>query len=130
LQAAIASLHAVAPSHAATDWRQVVGLYDRLLVVWPSPVVALNRAVALSMADGPEAALAEVDRLERDDRLAGYHYLPAIRADLLRRLGRREEAAQAYRAALGLVENSAEREFLAARLAEVVDSGSARSSGR
>ena len=130
LQAAIASLHAVAPSHAATDWRQVVGLYDRLLAVWPSPVVALNRAVALSMADGPEAALAEVDRLAPDDRLAGYHYLPAIRADLLRRLGRREEAAEAYRAALELVENSAEREFLAARLAQVVESGSARSSGK
>ncbi|WP_446220595.1 RNA polymerase sigma factor [Micromonospora sp. IBHARD004] len=122
LQAAIASLHAVASSYAATDWPQVVRLYDELLKRWPSPVVALNRAVAVSMAHGPEAALDEVEALARDDRLAGYHYLPAIRADLLRRLGRQREAADAYRAALDLVDNDAEREFLTARLAEA-DSG-------
>jgi RNA polymerase sigma-70 factor (ECF subfamily) len=128
LQAAIASLHAVAASYAATDWHQVVGLYDRLLVVWPSPVVALNRAVAVSMVDGPQTALAEIERLDQDGRLAGYQYLPAIRADLLRRLGRHEEAAAAYRAALDLATNEAESEFLRTRLAEVVDPAPGRSS--
>ncbi|MEU1836982.1 DUF6596 domain-containing protein [Micromonospora chersina] len=119
LQAAIASLHAVAPSYAATDWPQVVRLYDELLKRWPSPVVALNRAVAVSMVDGPAAALAEVDALAADPHLAGYHYLPAIRADLLRRLDRAEEAADAYRTALTLVDNEAERAFLTARLTEI-----------
>jgi RNA polymerase sigma-70 factor, ECF subfamily len=119
LQAAIASLHAVADSYATTDWRQVVGLYDELLRVWPSPVVALNRAVAVAMLRGPEAALVEVEALDSDERLAGYHYLPAIRADLLRRLGRHAEAATAYRAALDLTDNEAERAFLAGRLDEV-----------
>jgi RNA polymerase sigma-70 factor (ECF subfamily) len=128
LQAAIASLHALAPSSAQTDWRQVVGLYDRLLAVWPSPVVELNRAVAVSMVDGPEAALDLVALVATDERLAGYHYLPAVRADLLRRLDRRTEAAAEYRAALALVDNEAEREFLENRLAEVVESGSGRSS--
>jgi RNA polymerase sigma-70 factor (ECF subfamily) len=96
-----------------------VGLYDRLLQVWPSPVVALNRAVAVSMVRGPAAALDDIDVLEQDGRLAGYHYLPAVRADLLRRLGRLDEAATAYRAALELADNEAERAFLAGRLAEV-----------
>jgi RNA polymerase sigma-70 factor (ECF subfamily) len=128
LQAAIAALHAVADSYPKTDWPQVLGLYDELLKVWPSPVVALNRAVAVGMVRGPEAALDELDILERDGRLAGYHYLPAVRADLLRRLGRHREAAAAYRAALDLTDNEAEREFLAARLGEAVDSGSGRSS--
>jgi RNA polymerase sigma-70 factor (ECF subfamily) len=123
LQAAIASLHATAPSYAETDWPQVVRLYDDLLTVWPSPVVALNRAVAVSMVGGPRAALDEVEALERDGRLAGYHYLPAVRADLLRRLGRHDEAAGAYRTALALADNEAEREFLAARLAETADAG-------
>jgi RNA polymerase sigma-70 factor (ECF subfamily) len=118
LQAAIASLHAVAPSYDATDWRQILGLYDRLLLVWPSPVVALNRAVAVSMVRGPEAGLAELGDLARDGRLDGYHYLPSVQADLLRRLGRHDEAAVAYQAALDLVDNDAERQFLAARLAE------------
>ncbi|MFI6330907.1 RNA polymerase sigma factor [Micromonospora chersina] len=119
LQAAIASLHAVAPSYAATDWPQLVRLYDELLKRWPSPVVALNRAVAVSMVDGPASALAEVDLLAGDPHLATYHYLPAIRADLLRRLNRPAEAADAYRAALTLVDNEAERAFLTARLTEV-----------
>jgi RNA polymerase sigma-70 factor (ECF subfamily) len=119
LQAAIASLHAGAPSYQATDWGQLVRLYDELLRVWPSPVVALNRAVAVSMVAGPGPALAEVEALERDGRLAAYHYLPAVRADLLRRLDRPAEAALAYRAALTLAGNEAEREFLARRLAEV-----------
>ena len=118
LQAAIAALHATAPSYDETDWPQVLTLYDALLRVWPSPVVALNRAVAVAMVEGPEAALAEVEALERDGRLAGYRYLPAIKADLLRRLGRHPEAASAYRAALDLTDNEAERAFLSARLAE------------
>ena len=117
LQAAIAALHAEAPSYATTDWPQVLALYGELLRAWPSPVVALNRAVALAEVDGPEAALAELDELGRDGRLAGYHYLPAARAALLRRLGRRAEAADAYRAALELASNEAERDFLARRLA-------------
>ncbi len=128
LQAAIASLHATAGSYASTDWPQVLGLYDELLKVWPSPVVVLNRAVAVSMVRGPDAALDEIEILARDGRLAGYHYLPAVRADLLRRLGRHRESAAAYRAALDLADNEAERDFLAARLAEAVDSGADRSS--
>jgi RNA polymerase sigma-70 factor (ECF subfamily) len=115
LQAAIASLHAQAPSHAETDWPQILTLYDSLLAVWPSPVVALNRAVALAMVSGPAAALAVVEDLERDGRLAGYRYLPATKADLLRRLGRHEEAIEAYRAALALTENTTERAFLMSR---------------
>jgi RNA polymerase sigma factor (sigma-70 family) len=116
LQAAIASLYAEPPSHEQTDWAQIVALYDRLLEVWPSPVVALNRAVPLAMVEGPEVALAEVERLRRDGRLEGYHYLPAIEADLLSRLGRSSEAASAYREALALAANQAERAFLAAQI--------------
>jgi RNA polymerase sigma-70 factor, ECF subfamily len=117
LQAAIAALHAQADSYAATDWAQIVALYDELLRVWPSPVVALNRAIAVSMVDGPAAGLAAVEALEAEGRLAGYRYLPAARADMLRRLGRHGEAAAAYRAALGLADNDAERAFLERRLA-------------
>jgi len=119
VQAAIAALHAEAPSYAETDWQQVVGLYDVLATVWRSPVVDLNRIVALSMAAGPEPALAELTALAADARLADYHYLPATRADLLRRLGRTAEAAEAYREALALTGNAAEREFLNRRLAEL-----------
>jgi RNA polymerase sigma-70 factor (ECF subfamily) len=118
LQAAIAALYAEAPSYERTDWPQIVALYDALLRVWPSPVVALNRAVAVAMVSGPAVALAEVEALEGDGRLVGYRYLPAIRADLLGRLGRDGEAAAAYRRALELTGNQAEREFLAGRLAE------------
>ena len=117
VQAAIAALHAQAPSYEETDWPQIRTLYDVLLRLWPSPVVALNRAVAVSMAEGPAAALAEVEALERDGRLAGYRYLPATKADLLRRLGRDAEAADAHRAALALTGNAAEQEFLTDRLA-------------
>ena len=116
LQAAIAALHAQAPTWEQTDWPQILALYDALLRAWPSPVVALNRAVALAMVEGPRAALAEVEALERDGRLAGYRYLPATKADLLSRLGRHEQAAEAYRAALALTDNAAERAFLAERL--------------
>ncbi|MEP7025570.1 MAG: sigma-70 family RNA polymerase sigma factor [Actinomycetota bacterium] len=119
LQAAIAALHAEAPSYAETDWPQLLQLYGELLRAWPSPVVALNRAVVRAMVDGPGAALAEIDGLEQDGRLAGYHYLPAARADLLRRLGRDGEAAQAYQAAMDLTGNAAEREFLAGRIARL-----------
>lgn len=119
LQAAIAALHAQAPGYASTDWPQILTLYGELMRVWPSPVVALNRAVALSMVEGPQAALAEVESLERDGRLAGYRYLPATKADLLHRLGRDVEAVAAYRAALALSENAAEQEFLAERLRAV-----------
>jgi RNA polymerase sigma-70 factor, ECF subfamily len=119
LQAAIAAVHAEAPNYAETDWPQLLRLYGELLRAWPTPVVALNRAVVHAMVDGPEAGLADIDAIERDGRLAGYRYLPAARADLLRRLGRDQDAALAYQAALGLTENAAERAFLAARIAEV-----------
>jgi RNA polymerase sigma-70 factor (ECF subfamily) len=116
LQAAIASLYAEPASYDETDWPQLLVLYDRLLEVWPSPVVALNRTVPLAMVSGPGTALAEVERLARDERLSGYHYLPAIKADLLRRLGRTGEATAAYRQALALAANDAERAFLDERI--------------
>ena len=116
LQAAIAALHAQAPTYEDTDWPQILALYDELLQTWPAPVVALNRAVAVAMVHGPAAGLAEVEALERDGELAGYRYLPATKADLLRRLGRHEEAADAYRAALALTDNATERAFLAEQL--------------
>lgn len=119
LQAAIAALHAAAPSYADTDWPQVLRLYDLLGTAWPSPVVELNRAVALAMVAGPAAALTRVDELVADGGLAGYRYLPATRADLLRRLGRDQEAAAEYRAAITLAGNDAERRFLTDRLTEL-----------
>jgi RNA polymerase sigma-70 factor (ECF subfamily) len=118
LQAAIAALHAESPSYADTDWWQIVGLYDLLLQAWPSPVVGLNRAAAVSMASGPEAGLAALDELDTG-AIANYVYLPATRADLLRRMGRMAESAVEYRAALSLADNEAERAFLQGRLAEV-----------
>jgi RNA polymerase sigma-70 factor, ECF subfamily len=116
LQAAIASLYAEAPTYEQTDWPQIVAVYDRLLEVWPSPVVALNRAVPLAMVRGPAVALAEVEKLERGGRLSGYHYLPAIKAELLSRAGRAEDAAAAYRQAFELAANEAERAFLAEQI--------------
>jgi RNA polymerase sigma-70 factor (ECF subfamily) len=118
LQAAIAALHAQAPTYEDTDWPQILTLYDELLRVWPAPVVALNRAVAVAMVRGPAAGLEEVEALERDGKLDGYRYLAATKADLLRRLGRHEEASDAYRAALALTENATEREFLGYRLGQ------------
>jgi RNA polymerase sigma-70 factor (ECF subfamily) len=118
LQAAIAALHATAPTYGDTDWGQILVVYDQLLKAWPSPVVALNRAVAVAMVSGPATALAEVEALEQDKRLAGYRYLPAIKADLLRRPGRKADAAVAYERAITLADNDAERAFLAGRLAE------------
>jgi RNA polymerase sigma-70 factor (ECF subfamily) len=119
LQAAIAALHDEAADVATTDWPQVVALYDVLAEVAPSPLVRLNRAVAVAMRDGPAAGLALLDELAADDRLRGYHLFPAARADLLRRLGRAADAAVAYREALELVGNEPERAYLRRRLAEV-----------
>ncbi|MHB1433766.1 MAG: DUF6596 domain-containing protein [Streptosporangiaceae bacterium] len=118
LQAAIASLYADARSFDETDWPQILALYDRLAEVWPSPVVALNRVVPMAIVAGPEAALAEVERLDRGGRLSGYQYLPAIRANLLSRLGRTAEAAAAFQQALTLTANETERAFLAGQIAE------------
>jgi RNA polymerase sigma-70 factor (ECF subfamily) len=116
VQAAIAACHATAADAADTDWTEIAALYGRLADMNPSPVVELNRAVAVAMADGPAAGLALVDALDATGRLAGYHLLPATRADLLRRLGRYEEAAVAYRAALELTTSEPERRYLERRL--------------
>jgi RNA polymerase sigma-70 factor (ECF subfamily) len=121
LQAAIAGVHTVAPAFEQTDWPRIVMLYDRLLAVWDSPVVALNRAAAVSFAAGPDAALALVDELAGDPRLADYPYLPATRADLLRRLDRTDEAARAYRSARALTRNAVEQAYLDRRLADLAD---------
>ena len=120
LQAEIAALHAAAPTPAATDWTRVIAGYDALLRLHPSPVVALNRAVAVGLRDGPSAGLDLLEQLGNDPRLSTYHLLPAAQADLLRRAGQREEAATAYRMALALVENAGERRFLQRRLHEVL----------
>ena len=117
LQAAIAACHARAASWEATEWPRIVALYATLAEVAPSPVVDLNRAAAIGMAEGPAAGLAALDRIDVAP-LRAYHLLPAARAEFLRRLGRRVEAAAEYRAALRLVDNTRERAFLAARLAE------------
>jgi RNA polymerase sigma-70 factor, ECF subfamily len=119
LQAAIAACHARAARAEDTDWAEVARLYALLARVAPSPVVELNRAVAVGMAHGPAAGLALADELEASGKLAGYHLLPATRADLLRRLGRFTEAAEAYRDALGLAATGAERRYLERRLTEV-----------
>ncbi|MCO5992982.1 RNA polymerase sigma factor [Actinoallomurus rhizosphaericola] len=121
VQAAIAALHDEAADFAATDWPQIVALYDVLLRLEPSPLVALNRAVAVAMRDGPEAGLALLDDLGEAAELRRYHLFPAARGDLLRRLGRVAEAAAAYRAALDLVGNRPERATLERRLAELTD---------
>jgi RNA polymerase sigma-70 factor (ECF subfamily) len=118
LQAAIAAVHDEAANVATTDWPQIVALYDVLRTVAPSPLVELNQAVAVAMVDGPAAGLALLDALTADRRLAGYHLLPAARGDLLRRLGRTAEAADAYRQALDLVGNGPEQAFLQRRLRE------------
>jgi RNA polymerase sigma-70 factor, ECF subfamily len=119
LQAAIAAVHADAPSADATDWAQIVGLYDLLAQAVPSPVVELNRAVALAMRDGPAAGLAEIDALLADGTLDDYHLAHAARADLCRRLGRRDDARHSYRKALDLARQEPERRFLEKRLAEL-----------
>jgi RNA polymerase sigma-70 factor (ECF subfamily) len=120
VQAAIAACHASAPTPEATDWVTIAALYGRLSQMVPSPVVALNRAVAVAMADGAEAGLRLVEQLEQGGALSGYHLLAATRADLLRRLGRGDQAAVAYRRALELAPTDAERRYLAKRLAQVL----------
>ena len=119
IQAAIAGCHAVAPTAQATDWPRIARLYRHLAGMTGSPVVELNRAVAVAMSDGPAAGLALLRRLEADGALGGYYLLPATRADFLRRIGRDEEAARAYEEAAALAGAGPERRFLNARLAEV-----------
>ncbi|MFE9915951.1 RNA polymerase sigma factor [Micromonospora sp. NPDC005553] len=121
VQAAIAALHDEAADVASTDWPQVVALYDVLLGLVPSPIVALNRAAAVAMRDGPAAGLALLDELADEPRLRGYHPYPAARADLLRRLGRYDEAAAAYRSALTLVGTEPERAYLLSQLRAVTN---------
>jgi len=122
LQAAIAAEHCKAARPGDTDWNEIVLLYDQLGRVQPSPIVSLNRAVAVAMASGPRAGLTEIEGLAAADDLSDYHLLHAARADLLRRLGLREEAAKSYVRALALVTNDSERRFLERRLGEVQNS--------
>jgi RNA polymerase sigma-70 factor, ECF subfamily len=119
LQAAIAAVHAGAPNAAATDWAQIVGLYDILVLAEPSPVVELNRAVAVAMRDGPEAGLALIDAILARGDLAEYHLAHSARADLCRRLGRTAEARDSYHTALALARQEPERRFLERRLREL-----------
>jgi RNA polymerase sigma-70 factor, ECF subfamily len=119
MQAAIAACHATAPTAQDTDWAQIAALYEQLARYLPTPVVWLNHAVAVGMARGPAAALPLLDALTASGKLAGYHLLPATRADFLRRLSRNEEAASAYEEAAALAGTGPERRFLNARLAEV-----------
>lgn len=119
VQAAIAALHMRAPLYEDTDWPQIAGLYEVLMRIHPSPVIELNHAVAVSMVDGPERALQLVDSIGKRGELNGYHMLPAVRGDLLRRMGRQDEAAAAYRQALQSVDLEPERRFLTARLGEL-----------
>ncbi len=121
LQAAIAAVHAEAPTAAATDWAQIVGLYDVLVRAEPSPVVELNRAVAVAMRDGPAAGLALIDAILARGDLADYHLAHSARADLCRRLGRTAEARASYERALGLTRQEPERRFLERRLGELPD---------
>src|SRR5580692_11100326 len=119
LQAAIAAVHAEAESIAATDWRQIVALYDRLLQIQPSPVVELNRAVAIAMRDGPEAGLTHIDAVLAHGELANYYLAHSARADMCRRLGRTAEARSAYAKALALTQQKPERQFLEERIRQL-----------
>jgi RNA polymerase sigma-70 factor (ECF subfamily) len=119
LQAAIAAVHAEAESVAATDWRQIVALYDELVRIQPSPVVQLNRAVAIAMRDGPEAGLAQIDAVLEDGELTNYYLAHSARADMYRRLGRTAEARASYEKALALTQQEPERQFLARRIEEL-----------
>ena len=119
LQAAIAAVHAEAPAAAATDWAQIVGLYDVLVRADPSPVVELNRAAAVAMRDGPQAGLAIVDAILARGELGDYHLAHSARADLCRRLGRTADARESYARALGLTKQEPERRFLERRLREL-----------
>jgi RNA polymerase sigma-70 factor (ECF subfamily) len=119
IQAAIAALHAKAMTSAATDWPQIVALYGALHEMMPTPIVALNAAAAVAMLSGPERGLAWIERVEESGELGDYHLLPAARADLLRRAGRKSEAAVHYRRAIEMAHNPAERLYLERRLDEV-----------
>ena len=119
LQAAIAALHAQAETPAQTDWRQIAALYRVLMRLHPSSVVALNHAVAVAMSEGLETGLKQIDELGASGELNSYHLYHAARADLLRRLGRSQEAGEAYRQALALTANAVERRYLRRRLAEL-----------
>ena len=121
LQAAIAAVHAEAPNAAATDWPQIVGLYDELLRAEPSPVVELNRAVAVAMRDGPQAGLAVIDAILKRGDLADYRPAHSARAELCRRLGKNADARASYQRALALAQQAPERRFLERRLAELQD---------
>jgi RNA polymerase sigma-70 factor (ECF subfamily) len=119
LQAAIAAVHAEAESVAVTDWRQIVALYDRLLRIQPSPVVQLNRAVAIAMRDGPEAGLTQIDAVLEHGELANYYLAHSARADMYRRLGRTAEARTSYEKALALTQQEPERQFLQERIRQL-----------
>jgi RNA polymerase sigma-70 factor (ECF subfamily) len=119
LQAAIAAVHAEAESVAVTDWRQIVALYDRLLQIQPSPVVRLNRAVAIAMCDGPEAGLTHIDAVLSQGELANYYLAHSVRADMYRRLGRTSEARSSYEKALALTQQEPERQFLQERIRQL-----------
>jgi len=119
LQAAIAAVHAEAESVAATDWRQIVALYDQLVRIQPSPVVQLNRAVAIAMRDGPEAGLAHIDAVLEHGELANYYLAHSARADMCRRLGRADEARASYEKALALTQQEPERQFLQERIRQL-----------
>lgn len=119
LMAAIAAVHTEAPTWEATDWPEIAGLYQHLVTVWPSPVVALNQAIAIGHAENPQAGLDALDRLATDPQLAGYHYLAAARAEFLTQLGRTEDARLAYQEAMLLTDNTVEHSHLAARLREL-----------
>jgi RNA polymerase sigma-70 factor (ECF subfamily) len=121
LQAAISAVHAVAATPDATDWNQIVGLYDLLLRASPTPIVELNRAVAVAMRDGYEAGVAAIDAIFARGELAGYHLAHAARGDLCRRMGRVAEARSGFQRAFDLAQQEPERRFLARRLAELAD---------
>ena len=119
LQAAIAAVHAEAESVAATDWRQIVAIYDRLVQIQPSPIVSLNRSVAIAMRDGPEAGLAQIETLLAQGELANYYLAHSARADMYRRLGNADEARSAYQRALALTQQEPERQFLQERIRQL-----------
>jgi RNA polymerase sigma-70 factor, ECF subfamily len=123
LQAAIAAVHAEAASPAQTDWHEIAALYERLLRISPSPIVALNHAVAVAMSDGLDRGLEQIEQVGASGRLEQYHLFHAARADILRRLGRRTESAEAYAAALRLVTNQVEKDYLRERLKQVAQQG-------
>lgn len=126
--AAIAAVHAEAPTWNATDWNEIVGLYDLLAVAWTSPIVALNRAVAVGFAFGPEAGLDAIEEIATDPTLASYSYLSSSRAEFLVRLGRNTEAKLAFEEALAFCDNTVERNFLNARLSETSELPGGRAS--